>query len=114
MAKVSCSQATRCRVMFAYVVAAIFALALVGYFWGWRQSLSVAGGRASTLHSRPGYYGAFVAAWVGIPSFVLVLLWVLFQGPVIDSLLLTSLPAEKTVHLSDAQADLLISEIKQV
>lgn len=100
--------------MLVYVFAAILALALASYLAGWRRSLSTVQGDASKLHSRPGYYGSFVAAWVGIPSLLLVLLWLLFQGPVIDTLLLASLPDEKTATLTSAQADLLLSEIKQV
>ncbi|WP_088343870.1 MULTISPECIES: phosphate ABC transporter permease subunit PstC [Rhodomicrobium] len=100
--------------MFIYVLAAILALTLSGYVIGQRRSLKLAGGEARSLHSRPGYYGAYVAAWVGIPSLILVLIWLLFQGPVIDALLLASLPDEKTANLSSAQVSLLISEIKQV
>ena len=36
--------------------------------------------RTNELHSRPTYHGAFVAAWVGIPSILLVLMWGPFQG----------------------------------
>lgn len=100
--------------MLVYVLAAILALTIASYLIGWRRSLSVAGGQASKLHSRPGYYGAFVAAWVGIPALVLVLLWLMFQGAVIDTLLVASLPAEKTANLTEAQTNLIISEIKQV
>jgi phosphate transport system permease protein len=100
--------------MFVYVLATILSLTLLGYFAGLRRALSSSGNRARSLHSRPGYYGVFVAAWIGIPSFVLVLLWVLFQGPVVDRLLLASLPKEKTAQLTAAQSDLLLSEIKQV
>ena len=100
--------------MLIYVLAAILALTLSGYVIGWRRSLKVAGGQASNLHSRPGYYGAFVAAWVGIPALILALVWLLFQGSVIDSLLLASLPDDKTANLTGAQINLLISEIKQV
>jgi len=100
--------------MLVYVLAAILALTLASYFIGSRRSLQTAAGQASHLHSRPGYYGAFVAAWVGIPALILVLLWLMFQGTVIDTLLLASLPDEKTANLSGAQIDLIISEIKQV
>jgi phosphate transport system permease protein len=100
--------------MLIYVFAAILALTLASYIAGWRRSLVVSDGGISELHSRPGYYGAFVAAWVGIPAFLLVLFWLLFQGAVIDTLLLASLPHEKTANLTPAQANLLLSEIKQV
>lgn len=100
--------------MLVYVIAAILALTLASYFIGWRRSLQTVAGQAGNLHSRPGYYGAFVAAWVGIPALILVLLWLMFQSTVIDTLLLASLPDEKTANLTDAQVDLVISEIKQV
>lgn len=100
--------------MSAYVLAAILALTLVGLMLGWRRSLAVAGGNATALHSRPSYYGVYVAVWVGIPSFLLVLVWLLLQGAVIDVLLLNSLPAEKTAGLTSAQTQLIISEIKQL
>jgi len=104
----------RLGIMLVYVLVGILALTLAGYFLGLRRSLAVAQGRAGNLHSRPGYYGVFVAAWIGIPALLLVLFWLAFQGPVIDTLLLASLPTEKTANLTDAQTDLLLSEIKQV
>lgn len=100
--------------MSAYVFAVVLALSLASLVVGWQRSLAVAGNDASRLHSRPSYYGVYVAVWVGLPSFFLVLLWLLFQGPVVDALLLKSLPAEKTVNLTAAQSQLLLSEIKQV
>jgi phosphate transport system substrate-binding protein len=35
--------------------------------------------RPAEMHSLPVYHGAFVAIWVGIPAFILVLLWVALQ-----------------------------------
>ncbi|MEC9367470.1 MAG: phosphate ABC transporter permease subunit PstC, partial [Pseudomonadota bacterium] len=54
------------------------------------------------------------AAWAGIPSFLLVLLWLLFQGPIVDVLLLRSLPPGTTDGLDGGQIDLLLSQIKSV
>jgi phosphate transport system permease protein len=100
--------------MVLYVFASILVLSALAYALGFRRSLASVDKRARDLHSRPGYYGAFVAAWVGIPSFILVLLWLLFQGPIVDALLVASLPGEKIAGLSDAQISLIVSEIKQV
>jgi phosphate transport system permease protein len=55
-----------------------------------------------------------VTAWVGIPPVLLLLIWVLFQGSVIDTLLRHSLPPEKIAALTSSQAQILISEIKQL
>src|SRR5690606_840587 len=89
-------------------------LALLAYAFGYRRALAVSGGRNYALHSRPVYYGAYVAAWAGIPSILLVLLWLLFQERVIDWLLLATLPTENTESLSSGQTNLLLAEIKQV
>jgi phosphate transport system permease protein len=100
--------------MVFYVFAVILLLSALAYFLGFSRSLASANNKASELHSRPGYYGSFVAAWVGIPSFLVVLVWLLLQGPVIDTLLVASLPDEKVAGLSDAQINLILSEIKQL
>ncbi len=100
--------------MIGYVFIAIIALAAVSYLFGKQHALALAGGNARNLHSRPGYYGAYVAAWVGIPSLLLILLWLALQNTVIDTLLLASLPDEKIANITSAQANLVISEIKQI
>ena len=66
------------------------------------------------VHSLPAYHGAFVAVWVGIPALVLVLLWLLLQEPVIDRVLLASLPDAETSGATPARLSLILSEIKNV
>jgi phosphate transport system permease protein len=100
--------------MLIYVFTAIFALTLASYFAGWQKSHATVSGDPSKLHSRPGYYGAYVAIWTGVPAFLLTLLWLLLQRPVIDTLLLGSLPAERIQGLTSAQEDLILAQIKQV
>ncbi|MGF1621387.1 MAG: phosphate ABC transporter permease subunit PstC [Rhodomicrobiaceae bacterium] len=99
--------------MLIYVFASILALTFASFVLGRQRSYQVVSRDASQLHSRPGYYGAYVAVWTGVPALVLVLLWLLLQGTVIDNLLLYSLPAERTEGLSPAQQSLLLSQIKQ-
>ncbi|HUV32226.1 MAG TPA: phosphate ABC transporter permease family protein, partial [Devosiaceae bacterium] len=70
--------------MVIYLLLIILGSSIVAYFVG-----SSAGNRfadAAHIHSLPGYHGAFVAIWVGIPAFVLVLIWLMLQRPVVDSL----------------------------
>jgi len=100
--------------MLTYVFFAIVAITLAGYVSGIRRAQTSVGGQQNRLHSRPGYHGAFVAAWIGIPSFLLVILWLLFQGSVIEGLLLRSLPDSMAQGISSAQANLLLSEIRSV
>jgi phosphate transport system permease protein len=100
--------------MIGYVFLAIIALSLLSYLVGRRRAVASVSGRQTELHSRPSYHGAFVAAWVGIPAFLLVLLWITLQGPVIDQLILASLPVGTTDGLDKGQIGLLLSEIKSV
>jgi phosphate transport system permease protein len=100
--------------MIGYVLLGIIALSLFSYLLGRRRAMASVGGRQQELHSRPSYHGAFVAAWVGIPSILLVLVWLVLQGPVIDRMLLWSLPPGATDGLTNGQIDLMLSEIRSV
>ena len=100
--------------MIGYLLLGIIALSALSYVFARRRAVASVGGREHELHSRPTYHGAFVAAWVGIPSILLVLLWLLLQGPVINTLLLWSLPPGTTDGLEQGQIDLLLSEIRSV
>ncbi len=100
--------------MIGYLLLGIIALSVVSYVIGRRRAVASVEGRQHELHSRPSYHGAFVAAWVGIPSILLVLLWLLFQGTVINTLLLWSLPPGTTDGLDQGQINLLLSEIRSV
>src|SRR5512134_3315727 len=100
--------------MIGYVLLAIIALSVASYVLGRRGAVAAVGGREHELHSRPTYHGAFVAAWVGIPALLLVLVWLVFQGPVINTLLLWSLPPGTTEGLDSGRIDLLLSEIRSV
>jgi phosphate transport system permease protein len=79
-----------------------------------RKAYVLAGGKVRELHSRPIYHGAFAAIWVGVPAFVLVLLWLLFQETIIDRLLIASLPAAMIEDATPAQLRLIVSETRNV
>ena len=100
--------------MLQYVFVSLLAITAVSFLIGRRRAIGTVSGAQYDLHSRPSYHGAYVAAWVGIPAFLLVLFWLLFQSTVIDHLLVNSLPPEKTLHKTGPQIDLIVSEIKSV
>jgi phosphate transport system permease protein len=100
--------------MIGYLLFGIIALSVFSYLLGRRRAVAAVAGRENELHSRPAYHGAFVAAWVGIPSLLLVLIWLTLQGPVIDQLLLASLPPGTTDGMDPGQIGLMLSEIKSV
>ncbi len=65
------------------------------------------------LHSQAGYHGLFAALMVALPVLVLILVWLAAQGPVIDHLLLRSLPASAGEG-DPAARQLILSEVKSI
>lgn len=100
--------------MIGYILLAILIFSIVAYYVGRAAGNSFVSAEGTSVHSLPSYHGAFVAVWVGIPALVLVLLWLLFQGAVIDGLLFQTLPATITEGMTSAQRSLILSEIKNV
>ncbi len=100
--------------MAGYLLLTIIAFSLVAYFVGRATGQGFVTPEVGKVHSLPGYHGAFVAVWVGIPAFLLVLFWLALQGQVIDRLLIAMLPADLTRDAAPAQISLLLSEIKNV
>ena len=97
-----------------YALLLIAAMTLAAYVFGRGVGKRIAGVHGPAMHSLPGYHGAFVAAWVAIPALLLVLIWLLLQGPAIDRLLIASLPDSMTDGTSAAAIQLIVSEIKNV
>ena len=93
---------------------AVFVLAAGGYFTGRHRARALAGHGLHKLHSRPGYHGAYVAIWMVIPAFTLILAWLIAQDSILDYLLRTALPAGLVEGRPAGQSHLLLSEIKSV
>lgn len=87
----------------------------VSYFFGRKRSevLAESVGGIRHLHSLPNYYGLMAAVWAGIPGFVVLSLWVVFESTVIQGVVFASLP-EQFQSLSSSQVDLLWSEINNL
>lgn len=66
----------------------------VGYFIGSWRANALAGGKLSNLHSRPGYYGSFVALWAILPAVVVVFVWVIASPVYISSTVRAGFPEE--------------------
>ncbi len=94
----------------------ILLMSLVAYFVGRTtgKGFMRTANSGEKVHSLPGYHGLFVAAWVGIPAAILLLLWLALSGTVLDRLIVASLPASLTDAASPSQLNLLLSEIKNV
>ena len=94
---------------------ALLALALFSgatFFAARRKALAAADGKPAGLHSLPGYYGGYVALWVGGPAALLVLLSAAFGSRLEEGLLRADTPAaiqafdaqQRDVFFNDAQS----------
>ena len=97
--------------MTAYLIAAIFLLALNGFYAGRNKARSIRVG--SRLNSLPQYHGIHVALWSGLPAMILIVLWVSFESVVVEALVQASLSAEFRV-LSEDQVVLAMMEIRNL
>lgn len=66
------------------------------------------------IHSLAFFHGLFALLSVLVPVFVLICLFVLFKGTVIDRLVLAGLPAGTLAGLGDGEVNLILAEIRSV
>ena len=92
------------------ILVTIATLTAVGYILGRGRAVEVAEGRLARLHSVPSYHGAFVALWAGLPALVLLVVWILAEGPAVMALVLARLP-ESLVAVVEQTLSLLRSDI---
>jgi len=95
------------------LIAVLLALTTIGYAFGQRRARTVSGGHPSTLHSRPQYYGLYVALWCGIPSLLLVSAWLVIEPHIAEWLLISNLPADARALTSD-RLSLLVNDIENL
>ena len=93
----------------------ILGLGLLAFYLGRGRSLAVAKplGGIRHIHSLPSYYGAHVALWCALPSLLLLGLWMVFDDPVINSIVLKSLSAAG-VSVGAAGDSLLLNKVSNL
>ena len=62
-------------------------------------------------HSLPIYYGWYAALWCAVPAFILAGIWMFFERPVIEAILLANLP-DSIRLLPASELDLFLSFVK--
>jgi len=100
---------------FSILILVLLGAMALAFHFGRRRSLGAVGGSGGirNLHSLPAYYGFYTALWAGLPAFFVVGLWVSFEGSLITSMVVESLPAEMR-NLPPAQLGLLINDISNI
>lgn len=92
---------------------ALIAAAIAGYWINLLGARAVRA-RGERLHSLAGYHGLYSFLIVLVPVLTFILLWLLFEGGVVDRLTVAGLPASLTEGQSPAQISLLLAEVKSV
>ncbi len=91
----------------------LFVAVIFGYILNRMAAVQIRQGGVQT-HSLAGFHGLFSALVVGLPGFILLILWLLFQGPVIDRMIMAGLPAGTTEGLDTGALQLILAEIKSI
>ncbi|WP_372881904.1 phosphate ABC transporter permease subunit PstC [Psychromonas sp.] len=88
-------------------------LTLFSYWYGMQRSIKVAGGTTEIkrMRSLPQQFGLLTAFCCGLPALLLLLLWMIFEPIVVESLVVSQLPAA-VQELSSADLGLYFNDIR--
>lgn len=91
----------------------VIASAVIAYMLGRARSHQVAKpiGGVRNLAALPSYYASLMGLWALIPALVLISLWNIFDGPVIDSFVRATMP-ETAKSLSQEDFSLVMSQVQ--
>jgi phosphate transport system permease protein len=98
------------------LIGVLLALIAVAYQIGLSKSRNLAGkgNNSAKLHSRPGYYGALVALWCGIPAFLILLVWNIVEPNILRHVVLANIPANIAATLDQASIEVLIDRVQAI
>jgi phosphate transport system permease protein len=87
----------------------------VAFYLGRGRSLAIARplGGIRKLHSLPSYYGMHVALWCALPSLAILGLWMIFDDPIINSLVIGSVAAD-IIPIDTASYNLLLNKVSNL
>lgn len=88
-------------------------LSAFGYYVGRRRARRTARNQGTPLHSMPGFHGWYVALWCGVPALLVLVLWLVLEGNVLDALLLIHLGPQISGLDADV-IDLLVSDVRNL
>jgi len=91
----------------------LFAAALIGYMLNRRAAEAIRGSGAR-LHSLTSFHGGYSALMVLVPCFLFIVIWILFEGSVIERLVMAGLPAGTLDGLGTGERQLILAEIKSI
>jgi len=91
----------------------LIALSIVGFYMGKRRAIASVDGHAGLLHSRPNYYGYYVALWCTLPALLVFAIWSSADGSIVDGMIMAQV-ADLTVGMSVAEISLMLNDIQNL
>lgn len=88
----------------------LIVLSVSGYYFGRSQVVGLVSGNVRNLHSRPNYYGFYLAIWCAVPAILISIGWLTLQPVIAESIVIAALPAEMQ-NLPAGRLSLLINDI---
>ena len=76
------------------LIAILLMFMAVAYQLGRLQILRKARHFSKTPHSLPGYYGTYIALFCGVPSLLIVGLWLGIAPHIVETILLSEIPSD--------------------
>ena len=95
------------------ILAILLIAGVVAYFVGRIRSIKVCNGEQRTLHSRPSYYGYYLAIWTVLPAVLALAVWSVAERPVTNYLAAQEIP-QSVLETSDAQQSLTMSVVDTI
>lgn len=94
-----------------WLILILLSIAVGGYFLGRSRAMAGAGGDSRELHSLPSYYGSNVALKVILPSFLLLIVWLLAQPIIVNTTVSNAIPASAIPE--NSTRGLMMSEVQR-
>jgi len=96
------------------LIGVLLALIAIAYQIGLSKSRKLAGqgNNSAMLHSRPGYYGALVALWCGLPAFLILMAWNIVEPGLLEQVVIKHLPHDVLTHLDQASLSVVIDRVE--
>ncbi|RMF36642.1 MAG: phosphate ABC transporter permease subunit PstC [Alphaproteobacteria bacterium] len=99
--------------MIGYLFLLIILAGAAGFFIN-RRAARARMAAGERLHSMAAFHGAYAVCLSALPALVFTLLFLLFEGPIVDAILTASLPADAVADMDPGQLSLVEAEIKSI
>ncbi|MEE4118726.1 MAG: phosphate ABC transporter permease subunit PstC [Paracoccaceae bacterium] len=91
----------------------LFVATVAGYFLNRQAARAIRSG-GTRLHSLESFHGLYSALLIIVPVFVVMLVWLVLEGPAVDALVMGSLPDGVLEGLDTGAVQLILAEIKSI